>query len=267
MAWQLSWFNDAREEPVEVFSSKAAAKRAAEGLAGELVWKAAVVLGDTLDQEEDVIVAASDTSPGGSCIAGEYIIGRASRDYGFGAPIHDYARVQQEDRDNPLVAVVHRTIRDGKFLAYQYTNSKRRTHPGLIRPTGWHTYRHTHDWAGGYTLCVVGYAYDHREERDYAIRRMTNVRVLDHPGDELARLGWAESGERAFKASGTPKKAGPRTEPVRPGLAEGDVVEHDLFGSGKVLHVDASQLRVIVSFATVGTKKLALSVAPLRARE
>lgn len=265
MSWLLSWLSEAGEQEVDVFSSKAAAKRAAESLEGGLVWREAVVLGSTLGEEEDVLFASSNTDPGGSWSAGEYIIGRASWDHGFGAPIPDFGRVQREDRDNPLVPIVNRAIRDRKYLAYQYTNSKRRTHPGLIRPTGWHTYQHAHDWAGGYTLCVVGYAYDHREERHYAIRRMTDVRVLDAPDDELERLGWAaQPGQRASKPKAALKKRVERRAPPGPGIAKGDLVEHDRFGRGEVLRVDVSHRRVVVSFDSVGMKKLALGVAPLK---
>lgn len=59
------------------------------------------------------------------------------------------------------------------------------THPALLKPTGWKTFEHNHDWTGGFTLCVVGFCYYHREERYYAIRRIADLRVLDELSRQL----------------------------------------------------------------------------------
>jgi hypothetical protein len=265
MRWQLTWLgSEGGQEEVASFSSLSQAKEGAEDLDGSLQWDSTMMTGDVLRDDEEIFTARSMISPLGARERGEYVISKASRDAAaLESRIYNNSDLHREDREHPLVPVLHEAIREERFLAYQYTNSKRKTYPALLRPTGWMIYEHDHGWAGGHTLCVVGYCYHHRETRNYAIRRMAEVRVLRDPTAELARLGWAHDAGGAARIATVKSVNAVGTKLTRPVVAPGDLVDHATFGRGEVIAIDLDLRRVTIAFGSVGEKKLALDVAPL----
>lgn len=274
MKWLLSWLSTRYlRDDIAAFSRPQDAKKFAEKLVHtDLQWQWTTYLPE-YDREEPLLAAKVETGESTSDeAAGEFVIARTRVE---DLPLHiaDYSKVVRpstraearssgteykapirshwQDVLSGKVRLIERAMRDGRYLVYEHTNSKRKTYTGMLKPTGWETFVHDHPWAGGETLCVVGYCYRHNEERWYAVKRMTDIRVLDDPDEGLRNIA-DNSGQRRATRSSTPAAA--------PFVA-GDRVFHSVFGHGRVILISGQKAHV--DFDTVGRKLLSLRVAKL----
>lgn len=255
MLWLASWIpTRGLEEELYVCYSLREAKEFVEDVSALSVdWKKIAIFGFDGDEHGWASGPLEYHGSSGS-LSGEFILTKESEENVSPAvprsapPIHRTVQPDGNDGDQSLLQAA---IDHGKHVTFDYVNSKRKRHPGVLRPTGWSRFEHDHDWAGGHTLCVVGYCYRHKEERHFAVKRMSRLRMLDDPVPELLRLGWIES-PTVQQAAGRPAvpiktQPAPQPEPLEDlgiGLTVGQRVCHLAFGNGVVVGVDATKIRI-----------------------
>lgn len=154
------------------------------------------------------------------------------------------AKTSMSERDQ-TIALLKAAIASGSVVRFHYRDAKGKETDREAKPHGWRYIEHDHEWAGGGNLCVVAFCHRRREDRFFAIHRITRLRIAtgDHTATVLSR-------------------------PVEEvgGFRLGERVEHPVFGPGEILAFadTLASARVSIAFDNHGTKMLVLGLAKLR---
>lgn len=76
-------------------------------------------------------------------------------------------------------SAVLEAIENGKLLEFVYRKAAGKSEVRKIRPETIAEVAHTQGHRGGASLCVRGYCFDRREDRTFAIRKMSDIVVVE----------------------------------------------------------------------------------------